>query len=480
MSKSNSVELERKSIVPHQKRKWVIPHTYAIIFSIIIIAAIASYVVPAGQYERVEENGRTVVVENSYHHVEPNPISFFELFKAIPQGMEKGATIIFYIFLVGGAFGVIRATDAIEAGIHKAVVKLGKREKLLIPLTMFLFSILGATMGMAEESIIFVPIGIAIARALGYDAITGTAMISLGAASGFIGGMLNPFTVGVAQSIAEIPIYSGIGFRFGVYIFILALAIWYVMRYAAKVKADPSKSIIADIEKREREKLQKEMEQSGLPEFSTRHIFVFLTILTGLFFNIYGVFKWGWYLTELAASFIIVGLVSGLIGGLGINRTFKEFVEGMKLVAFGALIVGFARAILVVMENGLIIDTLIHSLVSAISHLPKTLNVVGMFLVQSLINFFIPSGSGMAATTMPIMTPLADLLGISRQIAVLAYQYGDGVTNSIIPTSAALMGYLAVAGIPYERWVKFIWKLIVGWTIIAAIALIVAVIIGVS
>ncbi|MFB1083064.1 YfcC family protein [Jeotgalibacillus sp. JSM ZJ347] len=463
-----------------KKKKLPIPHTYAIIFSIVILAAIATYIVPAGQFDREEVDGRTVVVGDSYKEVESNPIGFFEVFMAIPEGMAAGSSIIFYIFLVGGAFGIIRATNAIEAGIHKTVVKLGKKEFLLIPITMFIFSVLGATMGMSEESIIFVPIGIAIARAIGYDAITGTAMVSLGAASGFIGGMLNPFTVGIAQGIAEVPIFSGFGFRFVVYIFILSVAIFYVMRYARKVKNDPSRSVIADLELKAKKDAEEKIKESGLPSFSTRHLFVFLIIIGGLIFNVFGVFQWGWYLTELAASFIIIGLLSGFVGGLNVNQVFDAFVDGMKLVAFGALIVGFARAILVVMENGVIIDTLVNSLAALISQLPQTVNVVGMLVVQTITNLFIPSGSGQAATTMPIMTPLSDLLGINRQVAVLAYQYGDGISNSIIPTSASLMGYLAVAGIPYERWVKFIWKLILGWFCIAVIALIVAVLIGVS
>ncbi len=456
-----------------------IPHTYSIIFCIMIIAAIATYFVPAGQFERTEVDGRTVVVKDSYQVVESNPTTFFELFKAIPEGMASGATIIFYIFLVGGAFGIIRATGTIEAGIYKAVLKLEKRDKLLIPITMILFSIAGATTGMAEESIIFVPIGIAIARALGYDAVTGTAMISLGAASGFIGGMMNPFTVGVAQSIAEVPMFSGIGFRFVVYLFVISLAIWYVMRYASKVKADPSFSVVYDIEMKEMNKQQSAQQADQFTKFTKRHALILCIIISGLAFNMYGVFNWDWYLIELTASFIIIGFASGIVSGIGINNMFDAFVDGMKLVAFGALIVGFARAILVILESGFIIDTIIQGLTSVISSLPNTLNAVGMYFVQVFVNFFIPSGSGQAATTMPIMTPLADLLGISRQVAVLAFQYGDGITNSIIPTSAALMGYLAVAGIPYERWVKFVWKLIVGWLIIAIVALIVAVQIGV-
>ena len=456
-----------------------IPHTYAILFLIMIAAMVASYLIPAGQYEREEVDGRTVVIDNSFAEVEQSPVGFFELFKAIPTGMSEASSIIFYIFLVGGAFGIIRATGAIESGIAKVVDKLEKREKFLIPIIMILFSVLGATIGMAEEVIIFVPIGIAVARAIGFDAMTGTAMVSLGAASGFIGGMLNPFTVGIAQGIAELQIFSGIGFRFGAYIFFLSFAIWYVMRYAAKVKKDPTQSVIYEIEKRAQKSSTKDQAEA-LGAFNWRHGMVFVFLAVGLGINVYGVFEWGWYLTELAASFVIIGFAAGLVGNLGVNRMFDAFVDGMKLVVFGALIVGFARAILVIMEQGVIMDTMIHGLSSVISGLPNALTVIGMFFTQVVINFFIPSGSGQAATTMPIMTPLSDLLSIERQVAVLAYQYGDGITNSIIPTSAALMGYLAVAGIPYEKWVKFVWKLVVGWLFIALVALVIAVLIGVS
>lgn len=464
--------------IAQKKKKFAIPHTYAIIFSIIILATIATYVLPAGQYERIEEAGRTVVIENSYTKVQQDPVSIFEMFTAIPHGMQAGARIIFYIFLVGGAFGIIRATGAIESGVNTLVQKMQGSGIVLIPISMIVFSILGFSTGMSEETIIFVPIGIAIARALGYDALVGTAMVSIGAASGFIGGMLNPFTVGVAQEIAQVKLFSGIEFRAVVYIFILIVAITYVMRYAQKIQRDPKKSIMYDLEQTAKKVNITEIDT--FDKFTVRHIGVLLTLCTGIIVNMYGVFKLEWFLDELAANFIIVGFIAGLIGGLGINKTFDALIDGMKLVAFGALIVGFARAILVVLESGVIIDTIVYSLVQLISQLPQTLNAVGMFAVQVIINFFIPSGSGQAATTMPIMVPIADLLGMERQVAVLAFQYGDAITNSIIPTSAALMGYLAIAGVPYERWVKFIWKLIGMWLIIAACALVAAVMLGVS
>lgn len=459
------------------KKRFSVPHTYAILFIMIVLAALASYVLPTGEFERIKDatSGKTIVVNNSYHPVESSPVGFFDMFKAIPDGMQKGAQIIFYIFIVSGVFGIIRSTGAIESGIHKGVRHLEGREKLLIPASMFLFSIGGFTMGMAEESIIFVPIGIALARAMGFDAVTGTAMITMGAASGFMGGMLNPFTVGVAQSLAQLPLFSGLAFRTVVYIIVLGFAIWYVMRYAYKVKADPTKSVIYEVEK---EAVAEKVEMD-IPELNTRHKLVFLVMVIGLACNVYGVFKYEWFLTELTASFLIMGLVAGLVGGLSVNNLFDSFVAGAKAVTFGALIVGFARAITVVLEDGKTIDTMIYGLTAAIGHLPDAINVVAMFLIQSVLNLFISSGSGQAATTMPIMVPIADLLGIQRQVAVLAFQYGDSVTNSIIPTSSALMGYLAVAGIPYEKWVKFIWKLLLGWALIACVALIAAVYLGI-
>lgn len=461
------------------KKRFPMPHTYAILFAMIVLAALLSYVLPAGEFERMKDpdSGKTVVVSNSYHQVESSPVGFFDTFKSIPTGMQKGSQIIFYIFIVSGVFGIIRSTGAIEAGIHKGVRHLAGREILMIPASMMLFSIGGFTMGMAEETIIFVPIGIALARAMGYDAVTGTAMVTLGAASGFIGGMLNPFTVGIAQSLAQVPLFSAIGFRSVVFVVVLGFAIWYVMRYARKVKADPTKSVVHDISY---DSIRDEREEVAISELNTRHKIVFLVIAGGLACNIYGVFVHEWFLLELTASFLVMGLIAGFIGGLSVNRIFDSFVSGAKAVTYGALIVGFARAITVVLEDGKIIDTIVYSLTSAISSLPDTVNVVAMFLIQSFINLFVPSGSGQATATMPIMVPIADLLGIQRQVAVLAFQYGDAITNSIIPTSSALMGYLAVAGIPYERWVKFIWRLILGWTLIACIALVVAVLIGIS
>ncbi|MCK1976314.1 AbgT family transporter [Jeotgalicoccus huakuii] len=448
------------------------PHTYAILLAIVIIGAALSYVIPAGEYDRVEVDDRVEVVSDSYHAVEQSPVSLMDLFMAIPNGLMEASSIVFYIFLIGGAFGVIRSTGAIEAIIQKVMRNVGNNEVLLIPVVMFIFSVLGFTTGMSEEAIIFVPIGIMLAVALGYDAMVGTAMVTLGAASGFIGGMFNPFTVGVAHGIAELPIFSGWGFRTVVYIIVLAAGILYVMRYAKKVKNDPTKSLVYN----EGQYGQLNFTDADMEKFelSKRHIVIVVLFALTIAINVFGIFQYDWFLTELAANFFVVGIIIGFVGGLKLNDIFDSFIDGMKIVVYGAIIVGFARAILVVLESGLIIDTIIYSMSSVLDLVPNSLTAVGMLIVQVFINFFIPSGSGQAMTTMPVMVPISDLQEIPRQVAVLAYQYGDAITNSIIPTSASLMGVLAVAGIPYIKWVKFIWKLTLIWLVIAAIALVVA------
>ncbi|CDZ99125.1 hypothetical protein BN1048_00247 [Jeotgalicoccus saudimassiliensis] len=452
------------------------PHTYAILLFIVILGAALSYIIPAGEFDRQEVDDRVEVVSGSFHGVEQSPVSFMELVMAIPTGLNEASSIIFYIFLIGGAFGVIRATGAIEAIIQKVMNNVQKNEMLLIPVIMTVFSILGFTTGMAEETIIFVPIGIMLAVALGYDALVGTAMVTLGAAAGFVGGMFNPFTVGIAHGIAELPIFSGWGFRTVVYLAVLTAGILYVMSYAKKVKKDPTRSIVYnESQNGQLNFVEGEIEYKKLTK---RHIVIVILFALTIAINVYGIFVHGWFLTELAANFFAVGIIIGFVGGLKLNAIFDAFIDGMKIVVYGAIIVGFARAILVVLESGLIIDTIIYSMSSVLDYIPNSLTALGMLAVQVIINFFIPSGSGQAMTTMPVMVPLSDLQNIPRQVAVLAYQYGDAITNSIIPTSASLMGVLAVAGIPYIKWVKFVWKLVIIWLIIAAAALVVATLIN--
>lgn len=455
------------------EKKLKMPHTYFLLLLIVCVAAILTYIIPAGEFDRKVVDKQNIVVNGSYHEVAQSPAQPIEIFRAVPQGLIEGAEIIFYIFIVGGAFGVIHRTDAITTGVNSLMNRIGKHGKWLIPITMIIFSILGFSIGLSEETIIFVPIGIALATALGYDAMVGASMIALGAGIGFLGGMINPFTVGIAQKIAEVKLFSGWGFRTVVYLLVLISGIAYVMLYARKVKNDPGKSLLSNINVEARSTMSEDVLNTKFDSFRKRHAIILILLTITIIFNVYGIFKYEWFLSQMSANFLLMGIVAGLIGGLGLNGTFDALLEGMKDILFGAIIVGFAKAIVVVLTSGKIIDTIVFYMTDFIDHLPTAFSVIAMFITQLVLNFFIPSGSGQAMTTMPIMVPISDLLGINRQVAVLAFQYGDAISNNIIPTSASLMGLLAVAGIPYSKWLKFVWKISLIWAVICLSSLIV-------
>ncbi len=459
-------------------RTFKIPHTYVLISCIIIIAALLTHIVPAGEYARIEDpnTGKTVVDPNSFTKVEGNPVNPFEVLSAVPRGMMAAAQITFFIFIVAGSFQIITSTGAIEAGIYKVASMLRGKEQLLIPIFMFIFSLTGAFLGFAEENIVFIPVAISLARALGYDAIVGMSLVTLGGAVGFNSGIMNPFTVGIAQGIAELPLFSGIGLRIIIWIVFLSVSVYYVMRYAKKIKDRPELSIIADVELEERK--NKTVDLTEEKTLSPSHYLVFLTLAAGLAIIVYGVYEFGWYINEIAAVFLGMGLISGAIGRINPNQMAQEFINGARGIIFGALVVGIARTILIVLQDGIILDSIIYGLASVISGLPKTLSAVGMFIVQSLINFVIPSGSGQAATTMPIMVPLADILGLTRQTAVLAFHFGDGFSNTFTPTASTLMASLSIAKISYDKWLKYYGKLFLIWALMGAVFMVIAVIIN--
>lgn len=454
------------------EKKFKIPHTYVILFIVVLFAVLLTYILPAGKYERVVlESGRTVVNPEVFEYVEDaKPTSFFGLFKSIHMGMVQSASIIFFIFMVGGSFQIVTATKALERGIGVLAKSMRNKDFLMIPVFVIVFGIFGGTVGMGEEAIVFIPVAITLARALGYDAMTGTAMIILGCATGFTAGFMNPFTVGVAQGVAELPTFSGIEFRlvlFAIYVIVTTILI---MRYGKKVKLNPESSIVHKLEVEERNKT---VDLDNLEPIERKHILVLIVFVVGFCSIIYGVFKYGWYITEISATFIAIGIIGGFLGGLRPSKMAEEFIAGARMIALGALIVGLARTVRVVMDDACVIDTVIYGLANAISSLPTVISSVGMYIVQVIINFFIPSGSGQAATTMPIMSPLADVIGINRQVAVLAFQLGDGITNSIIPTAGSLFACLSIAKIKYDEWVKFVWPIIAVWLGIGIVTMII-------
>jgi uncharacterized ion transporter superfamily protein YfcC len=432
-----------------------IPHTFVIIFFIIVIMAILTWIVPAGEYARVKgPEGKTIVEAGSFHLVKSNPQGIFAILKAPIRGTISAVEIIAFVLIIGGAFKIITMSGAIDAAIYKVAKKLSGKELIVIPVIMLIFSLGGAIIGLSEETIPFIAIFVPLAFALGYDSIVGVAMPFIGAALGFAGAMLNPFTVGIAQGIAEVPLFSGIGYRTFCWAVITIIGIAYVMIYARKVKRDPHKSPVYAIDlknKKDHFKLSSEAK-----EFTPSHTLVITTFGLGMVVLVFGVLKWGWYIQEICALFVAVGIICGLVARMGSDNIAKNFIEGAKDLCGAALIIGFARGILVIAKDGRIIDTILHYMAFLVKDVPHVVSSWIMFLVQTVINFFIPSGSGQAAVTIPVMAPLGDLIGVSRQVTVLAYQLGDGFTNMIIPTSGVLLGCLFIAKIPWEKWARWI------------------------
>ena len=470
------------------------PDTMLVIFAIIALAAVATWIVPPGAFETttIQVAGvgeREVVVPGSFRLLEREEESVLGriahsvgmVLKAPILGLtdEDAAPIVAFVLLVGGAFAVLERTGAVEASLRK-MVGVAERSAVvrmaLIPAFMTLFSLGGATFGMSEEVIPFILIFVPLALALGYDHVTGVAIPFVGSGAGFAGAFLNPFTVGVAQGIAEVPLFSGVPFRMGVWAATTALAVAFVMVHAARVRRDPSRSPTAELDARKRE--EEGLAAGPGPDLTGRQTGALWAFGIGLAVLVWGVLTFGWYITEIAAVFVAMGLAIGLIGGLGGNGTAQAFAQGARDLVATALIIGLARGILIVLQDGQVIDTVLFTLASAVGDFGPTVAAQVMFAAQTAINFFVPSGSGQAALTMPLMAPLADLVGVTRQTAVLAYQMGDGFTNLIIPTSAVLMGALALADVPWQRWARWILPLQLALFVLGLIALAVAVAVG--
>ncbi|MBF4693549.1 YfcC family protein [Fusibacter ferrireducens] len=451
------------------KRKFKMPDTYVLLVFFILGAALLSYILPAGTYETI---GDTKTIDpNSFHFIERTPVNPFQAILSISKGMVKASSIIFTVFLVSGAFKVINDTGSIDSAIDSLSNRLKSKVIILIPIIMICMSVLGYLGIIVNQTIVFIPIGLIIARKLKMDPIVGLSMMYLATYSGFIGSGLCPFTVLVAQKIAGLPLLSGIEFRTVVFLFLLVSAIIYLMRYAKKVLDDPSKSILGT-------DYEWAVEAHKTAEFSAKHKIVLVALFITFGIYIYGAQKLSWGMNELNTVCILLAIFSGVIGGMSLDDMSKSFVAGCKMAVFSALLIGFATAISVVLSQGNIIHTIIYYASMPLGHLSSYLSALFMFFFNWGFNFFVPSGSGQAAVVMPILAPLSDVIGLSKQVTVSAYKYGDGITNLIIPTSGTLMGFIGLAKIPYEKWLKFILPLIGIWTAIAAASLLIGVAIG--
>lgn len=506
-------------------KKRQIPHTYVIIFSIIVIAAILTWIIPGGEFERQIKmvNGveRTIIVENSFHKVENTPQTW-QVFSALFKGFVDKSDIIVLILMIGGAFWIMNESKAIDVGIM-AFLRFTKRlervkaikfigiENIIMTLIMLIFSVFGATFGMSEETIAFIIILVPLAISMGYDSITGVSLVFVAAGLGFAGALLNPFTIGIAQGLSDIPLFSGIEYRLFCWIVINFVGITFILRYARKIKKDPSKSLVYQEDEYWRKKGNSHVEDlkyytpisAWITYFMLIGAFIVSSIIfpktelkignfdpinwyivpfTGILFIIFGyislkksvhfyiltlltftiiyliigVMGYGWYMMEIATIFFAMGIIAGIAMNKSPNSIVKLFLEGSKDIMSAALVVGLAGGILMVLQEGKIIDSILYYIAGSMKDVGKIASVGVIYVIQTFINIIIPSGSAQAALTMPIMAPFSDLIGVSRQATVVAFQFGDGFTNMITPTSGVLIGVLEVAKIPYEKWVKWI------------------------
>ena len=450
-------------------KKFKVPHVYVIITIIIIFAAVLTYILPAGSFERYvdEATGRTLVQAGSYAVMDSTPVSLFGVLQAVPQGMVEAASVIFIVFVFGGSFGIINATGAIESGIESSINVLRHMSLVLIPALMIIFAIMGGVLGMIDCLIVFVPICVMFSRALGYDAMVGFAALTVGNIAGFACGPMCMWNTGVAQGIAELPIFSAFGTRMVMFVLFVGVGIAYVMRYALKVRKNPELSVVYELELRHKDREESSKKVTG--EFTTKKKVVLGVIVLGFIGLIVGVLR-GWSAgTQISGYLLGMAIVAGFVNGFKPDEIAEHFVQGARDVVMGALVVGLARAILVILTQGNVIDTILFGASTVLGGFSPVIGVIMMFVFQFFFNFIIYSGSGQAATTMPLMVPLADLIGVTRQSAVVAFQLGDGLSNALWPTAGPLMAGLSIAEIPYSKWLRWFMPLMVIQVVMACV-----------
>ena len=454
------------------KKKFVFPNTYVIIILMMIVAVLLTWIIPSGEFERVKDevSKQSIIIPGTFKYIENNPISLFKIPVYIMKGLAKASDIVFLVIIVGGAFNIIIETGMFQSFAGRLTKVFSNKEVLIIPAFSTIFALACTTMGV-NTFIGFAPIAVIIARSIGYDAIVGVSMVALGGAIGFSTGTFNPFTTGVAQSLAGLPIFSGLGYRFVCLVVFLIVTNIYIIWYAKKVKANPEASVVYEMEQ---ENKKVEVSEKQHDKIEGRHYLVLLIVIACFVLLVYGSQNWKWKLQENAAMFIWMGVLSGFAYGFGPSKIAEEFTKGARKLVYGALMIGMANGISLILADGKILDTTVQYLGGLLVALPSYLQAAGMFLMQLLINGLITSGSGQAAATMPIMLPVADIIGITKQTTVLAFNFGDGLSNYILPTSSALMGFIAMVGISYSNWMKFMWKLFLIWIVVGAILVIVA------
>jgi len=485
--------------------RFKVPNTYVIIFTVLLVCAVSTWFVPGGEPQT------------------------WQVFSALYEGFSQQAGIIAFVLVIGGAFWVVNSTKAVDEGIMKFISKVQTLERfglirklgvgnIVITSVMLLFGLFGAVFGMSEETIAFVAVAIPLARRLGYDEFTGVCMVYVAAHVGFAGAMLNPFTIGIAQDMSGLPLFSGIEYRIVCWVVLMAVAIGFTLWYSARIRKPMTISQVEEDASEIRAEQGSGLSawicygiltvilvlfsiyyasdcvitlgQTELPApwllwvltflfaaislpalLKSSRMFILNMLMFCILFMVVGVMGYGWYLQEICALFLGLAVAAGVAAGYSADDIAKEFIAGAKDIFSAALIIGFAAGIIVILKNGQVIDTMLNSMAAALDGSGRVGALGTMYGIQTFINIFIPSASAKAAVTMPIMAPFSDLIGVSRQATVLAFQFGDGFTNMITPCSGVLMAVLSVAKIPYEKWCRWVWKSIIALILIGFLLL---------
>ena len=441
------------------------PSPIIILVCVIVLCALASYVIPAGVYDRVKDvhTGKMVVNPSTFHYVAQKPTGFLDFFTSINKGFKGGISIIAFLFMVGGSLNILAKTGAIIAGLSTLVKKMRNHSILLIPVLMTTLATFSTLAGCNEEYLAFTPLVVSVALALGFDSLTALGMLFCSVAAGYGAGCTQPFSVGVAQGIAGVPIFSALPYRVGIFVVLLVLNISYVMYHAYKVKKNPESSPVYAIDRAKADTIN----LSDTDELTTRQGICLALLGLNFVGIIFGVLKYDFYMNEISALFLIMGILSGLICRLSPNDICDAFLEGCKGMMLPCLAVAMCKAATILLDNARVMDTIIHALAGMLDVFPSSIIAFGMFIIQDVFNLLVPSSSGQAAISMPIMAPLADIVGLTRQTAVFAFTFGDAFTNCITPASGATMSYLAMANVPYKKWARFVLPLIGMWWVVA-------------
>ncbi|MBS6430355.1 YfcC family protein [Enterococcus raffinosus] len=460
-----------------KRKKFVFPHSYTLIFLLIIIAALLTWFIPSGQFKTVVEtiNGmeKTTVVPGTYHQIDKAGYGqgISAVLEAPAAGVINAVEVVAFVLIVGGAFGIILKTGAVDRGLFTLAQSLGDKGILVIPLSMILFSLGGSTFGMSEEVIPLFAVFVSLMFSLGFDSMTAILILFLGTQAGYIGSTINPFNVLIAQGVADVHGNPLLVYRVVCWAVITLISILFTMHYAKKVKANPESSIVYKNDQKVKHKFQNfEVDKP----FSTSDKWIIGGFIIGLMIMIWGIIAQGWYMVEISALFVGMGLYAGLVARFNQKEIAEAFVEGCADFAYAAVIIGLARGVLVILENGMIIDTILNCLANLLGGLPKFMFSAILLIAQVIVTFFVPSSSGAAALTMPVMAPLADLVHINRDVVVLSNQFGNGLMNLISPTGGVLLAGLAIAEINFSKWLKVGSKIFVILLIVSAVLLYIA------